>query len=401
MQKSLPGNHRCMFSLRKIVFIELTAVLISSTLPISMALENTTTIPGKGTILYAAHKRPYVDDSIIRDISREPFMMVAVWKMRSLTYYQNPDGWDDEVDGAYDLIASTKINTVHLALNKWLWENDARYKPAIDELIAKCKARGLYVVMDFHTEYDPVAGVDYRKFTQMITDAASGGPSEWKDFIVDIATRYKDEPTVIGIDPLDECPPNAVYQDVWRAANLAIIDAIQAVDPSYLIFVGRMGRTSLINFGEPYPRSNIVYDAHCWYAWDVGYGGYADAYYNAQTEGDFANAYELMRTCYQNILTFFRDQYNVPVGVGSTSIGKVAYNLPDEPPLKNNFRQFEDQIKLFAEMGIYNVYFSGDRDYTGTEEGDFWNLLSKNDATQLGEAGIIYRDAIDEYFVPL
>jgi hypothetical protein len=396
MQKSSPRNHRCMFSFKKIAFILLTTFLISSTLPRSMALETMTTIPIQGTILYATHKRPYVDGSIIRDTSGNPFMMVGVFKMRSLTYYANPDVWDDEVDGAYDLIKAAGANVVHLALNKYLWENVARYKPAIDELVAKCGARGLYVVMDFHTEYDPATGQDLRNFTQMITDAASGGPSDWKDFIVEIATRYKDEPTVIGIDPLDECPPNAVTQDVWKTANLNVIDAIQALDPSYLIFVGAMPRGVLTKFyGEPYQRSNIVYDGHIWYAWNVGYGGYADYYYYAETEEDFQEAYERMRTFYQNYLMFFRDRYNVPVGIGSTSIGKVAYHLEGQPHLRNTYRQFMDEMKLFAELGIYGVYFPVDRDFS---DGLFWGLLKADDATQWSEAGIVYRDAIDEYF---
>jgi hypothetical protein len=384
MQKSLPGNHRCKFSFRKIVFIVLTAVLISSTLPISMALENTTTIPGKGTILYAAHKRPYVDGKILRHPTGEIFNIIAVYKMRSLTYYPGGiSGWTDEADAVYDIIKASGANTVFLALNKWLWDNDPQYKPGIDALVAKCKARGLYAVMNYHTNTQ--GGDRDADYYALPIDV-------WRNFMVEIATRYKDEPTVIGIDPVDE--GQGVAEAEWRSKHLDIIDAIHAVDPSYLVIVGPCPRLTLKNF-SPYNRSNIIYKIHHFYSWDVGYGGYADAYYSAETEEDFKQAYELMRSFYQEILTNFQDTYNVPVGE-ATSIGKVANHLSGQPPLRNNYRQWDDQMKLTAELGFgHTEYFACDRDFPTAL---FWNLLDANDPTQLSEAGLVWNASL-QYFV--
>jgi len=326
--------------------------------------------------------RPYVQGKNII-LNNSTFEITAVYKFKSLSYYIDPTHWIDESNDTYDLLSSTKINTVVLALNKWEWINNINYKPAIDKIINKIKTHGLFVILNYHANYDPTTATDYGTWTNL---------EEWKSFMVDLATRYKNETTVIGIDIFDESHNIDIV--TWKSSNLAIIDAIHEVEPSYIIFVGNCPRTSMVGFGAPYPRKNIVYGIQHYSGYDLtgGNRSYADLYNNAATESAFNAAYRSMTTFYREVILDYSIRYDVPVIETGTSICKRAYNVAGYPVFNNSFRQFTDQVKILHSLGIGSCYFAADRDFP-TEK--FWSLLDQRDPSAWSQGGLIYLEALN------
>lgn len=350
--------------------------------------------------------RPYVDGKLIKDPSGRPIVLVGANKHRSITYYKDPSAWIDEVDAVYDLLRGCGATVVKYAVNRWAWDNNPdQYKLALDGLIAKCKARGLYVILcwqEWHEWWRPDGGdIDHLTWEDKARIIVEY--NDWENFIVQVAQRYKDNHTVIGIEPMNEPPHHegewlsgagislAEGEQIWNENQLKMIDAIHAVDPNYLVFAYKLNYLNLKGY-TPYNRPNIVYGIHHYYGWDVGYNEYADLYFNAVTEQDFRLAYEAMVRYYKDIMLNFRDAYNVPVANTETSIAKIDYHT--RVPLNNKFRQFEDQMKLMAEYGVHDIYHSCDRDYGGNYHG----LLDSTDTTKWSEAGVLWAANVEEYF---
>lgn len=386
------------------------------------ALMNTNlSISTFGSIKYAQEIiRPHVNGSKIM-LGTSEFLLIGVDKARSLAYYRpnsaTPTNWPDETIGVYNLLEDpstsereTKFNIVTLNINRWLWENDADYIPALHRLVQMCGERGLYVAVrwwvwlnrDWHSsEYDVDYLDDAKKIDQMSTEFV-----DWRDFVLEMVNEFKNEPYVFAIDPLNEPPPayrsawaNKGYteeeaEELYRTSALQIIDVIHSVDPTLIVFLRpHLIYKSLIG-AIPFDRPNIVYDVHWYYGWDTEWGvAYADAYWNAETEEDFQVAYQVMADHYQTHMLDFRDTYNVPVMNGDTSMSRIS--IKSGTQCKNTERQFKDQLRLASEKGFGIIYWKMDRHSTLSTH---YALLDDNNAEAWSPQGLLVKDAVNEYY---
>jgi aryl-phospho-beta-D-glucosidase BglC (GH1 family) len=167
----------------------------------------------------------------------------------------------------------------------------------LDDVVAWCKKEGLYVVLDMHAAPGGQTGDNI--------DDSWGYPflfesAESQDLTVNIwrkiAGRYRNEPTVIGYDLLNE--PIAHY---FETANLnpkleplyrKIVGGIREVDRNHLIFLGgARWDTNFKVFGPPFD-AKLVYTFHKYWM-------------------------EVNQGAIQEYLDF-RDKYNVPIWMGES-----------------------------------------------------------------------------------
>ena len=167
----------------------------------------------------------------------------------------------------------------------------------LDNVVAWCKKEGLYVILDMHGAPGGQTGDNI--------DDSWGYPflfesPESQDLTVNIwrkiAARYRNEPTVIGYDLLNE--PIAHYFDT---ANLnpkleplyrKIVAGIREVDRNHLIFLGgAQWNNNFKVFGPPFD-DKLVYTFHKYWM-------------------------EVNQGAIQEYLDF-RDKHNVPVWMGES-----------------------------------------------------------------------------------
>jgi endoglucanase len=167
----------------------------------------------------------------------------------------------------------------------------------LDDVVAWCRQENLYVILDMHAAPGGQTGDNI--------DDSWGYPflfesAESQDLIVNIwrklAARYRNEPTVIGFDLLNE--PIAHYFD---AAKLnpkleplyrRIVAAIRTVNRNHVIFLGgAQWNTNFKVFGPPFD-SKLVYTFHKYWM-DV----------NQEAIQEYVD---------------FRDKNNVPVWMGES-----------------------------------------------------------------------------------
>jgi endoglucanase len=171
-----------------------------------------------------------------------------------------------EQDAAY--LASLGINTIRVPFHyKFFERDDAPFeiRPEgfrhLDRLIRQCAERGIYTMLDLHA----VPGYQNQ-------DWHSDNPTHvahfWRhthfqDRVVNlwraIAAHYRDEPWVIGYNPLNE-PADPTAQRVGSVYR-KLVDAIREVDENHILFLdGNRYATDFHFFGEPLP--NVVYSPH-------------------------------------------------------------------------------------------------------------------------------------------
>lgn len=152
-----------------------------------------------------------------------------------------------------DFIASTGANTIRLPFHYKLFTDedfmgltsDQDGFARVDSVVAWCKANGLYLILDMHDAPGGQTGDNIDDsfgypFLQSDPRNEAKFYSIWKE----IATRYADEPTILGYELMNE--PVAPYfgdrQDELNAATVRIMrqgaDTIRSVDPNHIILVG-------------------------------------------------------------------------------------------------------------------------------------------------------------------
>lgn len=158
--------------------------------------------------------------------------------------------WARSLDSMLDQIAQTGFNTIRLPYSDQLFDQgstptgiDFQKNPDLqglsglqimDEVVKRAGARGLKIILDRHR---PTAAAQSELW---YTGAVS--EQRWIDDLVNLASRYRDNPTVIGIDlhnephgPATWCDGNPAT-DWWAAAQRAGNAVLQA-NPDWLIFV--------------------------------------------------------------------------------------------------------------------------------------------------------------------
>jgi len=167
----------------------------------------------------------------------------------------------------------------------------------IDRVIGWCRAAGLYAVLDMHCAPGGQTGANI--------DNSWGWPWLWEstaeqDRTVamwrDIASRYRDEPAVLGYDLLNEPIPNQPvlekYNDRLEPLYKRIVGAIRDVDTNHIVILGgAQWDTNFSVFGPPFDR-NSMYTFH--------------KYWMPPVKGQIQQYLD------------FRDRYRVPVWLGES-----------------------------------------------------------------------------------
>ncbi|MBC7451524.1 MAG: cellulase family glycosylhydrolase [Cytophagales bacterium] len=168
----------------------------------------------------------------------------------------------------------------------------------LDRTIEWCKKAGLYVLLDMHCAPGGQTGdnIDDSYGYPFLFESASL-KKQTVDIWRTIAERYKNEPTVIGYDLLNE--PIAHYFSNKDSLNKLleplykdITAAIRESDKNHLVFIGgAQWNTNFSMFGTPFD-SKAVYTFH--------------KYWMPVNEGEIWNVLE------------FRKKYNVPLYLGES-----------------------------------------------------------------------------------
>jgi endoglucanase len=386
---------------------EISYVVRSRTLHVgpvysSTTASTTTTETSSSTTSTTASvpSRLHTDGRWVRDPSGAIVRLegaAVFWRfMYASSYYAyNPLAYTDEInETSMDTFKATGANFIRLTVNGWTWyvKQAPNYIAAVDTVVSWAQARGMMVVLDNHGWYDVDTSSDY--FSSKVEEITQ--LTDWDNFMVALAQRYKNEPTVIGFDMLNE-PPAASASDWagytsqqawgnWTTNVLTVARAIHAVDPNYLCFVEPLGSSAsnddMAYFQtNPLQEPNIVYSAHEYMGWDYPYAQYAIDYAN----GNFVSAKEEMAATYYER---FIDMLDSNLPVINMEIGvyrSTSMNTPDSDPNWNVW--MSDLLTLYDSYGVSFSWFPFDPDRSSSS---LISLLSSDQVTLTSGPGAIW-----------
>jgi hypothetical protein len=339
-------------------------------------LETTMNTTSGDLIAYMAlDSRLHTDGRWIKDANGNIVRLegaAVFWRfMYASTYYSyNPLAYTDEInETSMDTFKASGANFIRLTVNGWTWyvKKAPNYIAAVDTVVSWAQARGIMIVLDNHGWYDVDTSSNY--FSSKVQEITQ--LTQWENFMVALAQRYKNNPTVIGFDMLNE-PPAATASDWagytsqqawgnWTTNVLTVVRAIHAVDPNYLCFVEPLGSSGsnddMAYFQtNPLQEPNIVYDAHEYMGWDYPYAQYAIDYAN----GNFASAkQEMTATYYERFIDMMDSNLpviNMEIGVYRST---TMYVGPGDP---NWNVWMNDVLTLYDSYGVSFSWFPFDPD---------------------------------------
>jgi len=166
------------------------------------------------------------------------------------------------------LLHRAGFNAIRVPLHYSLFESDdAEGFKLLDQLIVWSHAEGLYVIFDLHAAPGGQTGAN-------IDDSAGypwlyQSPQEQERLIAiwrRLATHYRDEPTVLGYDLLNEpiphfpklAPLNPLLVPLYRKLS----GEIRTVDAHHILFLGgAQWDSNFLVFGKPFD-TNVAYTFH-------------------------------------------------------------------------------------------------------------------------------------------
>ena len=186
-------------------------------------------------------------------------------------------------------LASLGVNTIRLPLNyklftdeDYLGRNSAQDGfRIIDKIVRWCKAKRIYVILDMHSAPGGQTGGNVDNsygYPWLFTN--SHYEDQLKEIWIQIATRYRDEPCVLGYELLNEpieyrnvvidgIPTNdwnKYYKDL-EPMYKRLVEAIRTVDKEHVIILGgARGNTDFSMFNDWKFDDNIMYSCHCYSA---------------------------------------------------------------------------------------------------------------------------------------
>jgi len=165
------------------------------------------------------------------------------------------------------LLHRAGFNAIRVPMHYRLFEENGEGFRLLDRLIEWSRAEGLYVILDLHAAPGGQTGAN-------IDDSAGypwlyQSPQE-QDHLIAIwrrlAQHYRDEPTVLGYDLLNEPIPhypklahlNSSLEPVYKK----VVAAIRQVDAHHILFLGgAQWDSNFAVFGPPFD-ANVVYTFH-------------------------------------------------------------------------------------------------------------------------------------------
>ena len=118
-------------------------------------------------------------------------------------------------------LSSLGVQWIRLFLKASKWV-EADYRALVDQYVAEFTARGVYVCL---------VNMENRPWVEDLD------PSNLIAFLEGLATRYQDNPGMMGISIWNEPPLGALGLDKWRSWAKQAAAALHAVNPKLLIYL--------------------------------------------------------------------------------------------------------------------------------------------------------------------
>lgn len=154
----------------------------------------------------------------------------------------------------------------------------------LDTAIARAKAAGLYVILDPIHLYGNLG--DKVPSWAITGDSVTTIQTNGSNFLKYIATRYYNEPTVIGYDLVNEPARWPLDQNGVLRMYDTLIQAVRTVEPEKILIIEpTYGDTSIAgsfaDFSNITNKANIVYSLHDYFGGGSTAAGHTDGYNDA------------------------------------------------------------------------------------------------------------------------
>jgi endoglucanase len=206
-----------------------------------------------------------------------------------------------------DLLKSTGMNSVRVPIHYKFFTkgNDEGFR-LLDRVVSWAKADDMYVVIDMHQAPGGQTGtnIDDSYGYPWLYDSP-GNQAELIEMWKRIADHYKDDPTVLGYDLLNEPIPHfpqlQKYNSQLEPLYKRISAAIREVDTHHvLILGGAQWDTNFSVFGPPFDK-NVLYQLHL---------------YEFNTPWNPTTAAKTEKSLARYVA--FREKYHVPIWLGES-----------------------------------------------------------------------------------
>jgi len=149
---------------------------------------------------------------------------------------------DHHQEKDYERLKNMNVNVIRFYLNYHIFEDDTKpyiYKESgwqwLDTNIQWAKKYGIYLILNMHV---PQGGFQSLGTGNALWDNVENQKrlkALWKE----IARRYKNEPTIVGYDLLNE-PNTSKSKDQWINLAKDLVKEIRSVDSNHIIIVERL-----------------------------------------------------------------------------------------------------------------------------------------------------------------
>ncbi|HEX4006295.1 MAG TPA: glycoside hydrolase family 5 protein [Acidobacteriaceae bacterium] len=236
----------------------------------------------------------------IEDLTREllgPAQSTDFWMRWRQTYITQAD---------IDLLARAGFNSVRVPIHwKFFTADFSEGFQLIDKLVGWAAKDHMYVVLDMHCAPGGQTGTnidDSYGYPWLFSSPESQAETAeiWKT----IANHYRNNPTVLGYDllnePIPHYPQDQQFNKDLEPVYMKIGEAIRSVDANHILILGgAQWDTNFSVFGPPFDR-NVVYELH--------------KYWTKTTDVSTIQSY-----------LDFRRKYGVPVWLGESGENNDAW----------------------------------------------------------------------------
>jgi len=221
---------------------------------------------------------------------------------------------------------------------------------AIDRAVGWARDVGLMVIFDQQIWSLNVAPAPPEFFTDPTLQES------WLAMWRTLIDRYKDDPTVIGVDLMNEpwvavaqSPSITDPQGIWETIVKRAVTELKPRNPNLLFVVAGWGQRSFPGFRDVtfLQQPNVVYTDHVYYAPTINEFHSWEAAYNS---GDVVNGKALLETYAMNKWLYFTNR-GIPV-----FIGEIGFDTS----LPYWHEQMEDELNILDDDGLnYAIFVFG------------------------------------------
>lgn len=306
----------------------------------------------------------------------------------------------------YAELANQGGNHVRFGLSfSWYQQNKTQFYAKLDQHVAWAKQYGLFMVFNMFT----TPGNCYEGYSNHCGFwNSSSEKTALKNFWVEMAQRYENEPAVAGYDLLNEpTPPQGCTQ--WFPVAQEIYNAIRAENTNQLVFVNTCSDPGNdLKYNNPPTGPNIVYEVHNYFPMDMTHDMFSPGSVYPGTANEwFGSCYVdknemagLTNNCggYGNVKENYginwANQNNVPIYIGEWGAASV---------LNGYVRYTQDVASLIQEWGVNHAHYTWQHQTIVTGGFYQWGIYSSNpsvpdDVNKMNAVKIAFAGAIRPNF---